>query len=280
MDEGEPVDEIERVAAGARPWRHHLVRRGRLERGAGGSLILATEGATADAYSDAQVDDYGWPVGQPLLRRRPLRPGALLGPARGEPLTRRSPLRVRLRARFSHGAGELRGTAGFGLWNYPIALPLGLPRAIWFFYGSAPGDMPLALGVPGRGFKAATVDTGRPTALALAPLAPTLVPLMWAPPLFRGLWPPIQRAVGVAEAMVRAPMTEWHDYTIEWGERTSRLLVDGRVVLADAPSPRGPMCFVAWVDNQYLVATPQGRFRWGTVDAPGRQWLELSSLTL
>jgi hypothetical protein len=254
------VDEIERMAAGVHPWRHHVVRAGRLQRGEGGSLILATEGAAAGAYSDAQIDDY---------RGR-----------QGEPLIRRPPLRLRLRARFSHEATALLGTAGFGFWNYPIAAPLAMPRAIWFFYGSAPGDMPLALGVPGRGWKAATVDTGRPRALALAPLAPFLVPLMWAPPLYRGLWPPIQRAVGVAEALVRAPLTAWHEYTIEWGERTSRFLVDGRVVLADAPSPRGPMCFVAWVDNQYLLATPQGRIRWGVIAAPGRQWLELSELTI
>ncbi len=266
------MDLIEQLAAGAPPWRHHLVRQGRLELGAGGALRLAIEGAAAGAYSDAQIDDYGLPVGGPLLRRRPLRPGP--------PLLRRPPLRLRARARFSHEAGALRGTAGFGFWNYPVALPLGMPRAIWFFYGSEPSDMPLALGVPGHGFKAATVDTGRPRALALAPLAPLLVPLLRSRSLYRGLWPPIQRAVGVAEALVRAPMGVWHEYVIEWGARTSRFLVDGRVVLDEAPSPRGPMCFVVWIDNQYFVATPQGRFRWGTVAAPERQWLELAELTI
>jgi hypothetical protein len=254
------MDEIELMARPQAPWRHHLVGQGRLARGEGGSLILATAGATAGAYSDAQIDDY---LGRP-----------------GQRFDRRPPLRLRVRARFSHEAGELRGTAGFGFWNYPIAAPPAMPRAIWFFYGSAPNDMPLALGVPGRGWKAATVDTGCPRALALIPLAPLAVPLMWAPTLRRGLWPPIQRAVGVAEALVRAPMTAWHEYVIEWGERRSRFLVDGRVVLDEAPSPRGPMCFVAWIDNQYLVATPQGRLGWGLIEAPARQWLELAELTL
>jgi hypothetical protein len=100
------------------------------------------------------------------------------------------------------------------------------------------------------------------------------------PALYRGLYPPIQRAAGVAEALLRAPMGEWHEYTIEWGARTSRFVVDGRVVLDDAPSPRGPLCFVAWVDNQYLVLTPQGRVRWGLLDAPGRQWLELADVVI
>jgi hypothetical protein len=75
-------------------------------------------------------------------------------------------------------------------------------------------------------------------------------------------------------------MEQWHEYVIEWGPRTSRFLVDGRVVLSDAPSPRGPLCFVTWVDNQYLIATPQGRVRWGVLDVPGAQWLELAGVWL
>jgi hypothetical protein len=37
---------------------------------------------------------------------------------------------------------------------------------------------------------------------------------------------------------------------------------------------------VAWVDNQYLVVTPQGRLGWGLLAAPGEQWLELAALTI
>jgi len=253
------MDELDRIVARAGPWRHHLVGSGHLVRGEGG-LRLLTLGARARAYCDAQVDDYQ------------------LGAATG--LLRRPPLRVRLRARFSHPEGGIRGTAGFGLWNYPQAWPPAAPRAVWFFYASAPADMPLAHGVPGRGWKAATIDTGRPRALALVPLAPLAVPLLRVPALFPQVWSPIQRAVGVAEAVVPAAMDEWHEYTIEWGPRTSTLSVDGTAVLAGAPSPRGPLCFVAWVDNQYLVATPQGRFAWGLLDAPGEQWLEIGSLEI
>lgn len=254
------MDEIERMAAGAAPWRHHMQGRARCE-ALGGSLRLVTEGHAGGAigYSDAQLDDFG---------------------ARPRALTRRPPLRLRLRARASHAAGELLGTAGFGFWNYPVAMPPRPPRAIWFFYGSPPGDLPLAMGVPGSGWKAAVVDTGRPRALALAPLAPVAAALMRAPALYRGLYPPIQRAAGVAEALVRAPLDEWHEYVIEWGARRSRFLVDGRVVLDEAPSPRGPLCFVAWVDNQYLVLTPQGRVRWGLLALPRRQWLELAELSI
>jgi hypothetical protein len=225
----------------------------------GDGLRLITAGATARGYSDAQIDDYG---------------------RRGVRLPRRPPLTLRLRARFSHPAGALRGTAGFGLWNYPWARLPAPPRAIWFFYASAPSDMALAQGVPGRGWKAAMIDTGRPKALALLPLAPLAVPLMRSYAGYRLLWPHIQRAVGVAEAPLASNMDAWHDYEIIWGERISSLSVDGEIVLADAPSPRGPLCFVAWLDNQYLVVTPQGRFGWGLLDAPAQQWLEIAELTL
>ncbi len=253
------MDELKGLALGVPPWRHLLLRGGRCDLD-GGVLQLVTEGATRQAYVDAQIDDFQ--VGQ--ARR----------------FIRRPPLRLQVRARCSHPAGALRGTAGFGFWNYPIAAPPRPPRAIWFFYGSAPGDLPLALGVPGQGWKAAVIDTGRPQALALLPLAPIVVPLLNLPALYRGLYPPLQRAVGVAEALVRVPLEQWHDYEIEWGERTSRFLVDGRVVLDEAPSPRGPLCFVAWLDNQYLVATPQGRMRWGLLDAPEQQYLAISAFNL
>lgn len=271
------MNEIERMASGTPPWRRHMVGGARCE-GENGVLRLVVEGAERHGftYSDAQVDDY-----RLHPRRAPrvglLAPGGL--PAR-RPFIRRPPLRVSLRARTSHPAGELLGTAGFGLWNYPFTLPPRPPRAIWFFYGSPPNDMPLAVGVPGHGWKAAVVDTGRPRALALLPFAPLVVPLLHFPALYRGLYPPIQRAAGVAEALARAPLEQWHEYVIEWGERRSRFLVDGCVVLDDAPSPRGPLCFVAWLDNQYLVLTPQGRVRWGLLEVQQRQWLELAEVRI
>jgi hypothetical protein len=269
--------EIAAMAAETPPWRHHMVGHGWCEQ-EGEVLRLVTAGAEARglSYSDAQIDDYRL---RPRQRPRAglLAPGGLPLP---RPFIRRPPLRLRLRARFSHPEGALRGTAGFGFWNYPFTLPPRAPRAIWFFYGSAPNDMPLAMGVPGRGWKAAVVDTGRARALALLPFAPLLVPLLRRPALYRGLYPPLQRAVGVAEALVRAPMEQWHEYVVEWGARRSRFLVDGRVVLDEAPSPRGPMCFVAWVDNQYLVLTPQGQLRWGLLEVPQRQWLELAELRI
>jgi len=252
-------------------WRRYVVGAGALEPAAP-TLRFVTANATSRRYSDAQIDDY-----QGLPRRRFLW---------------RPPLRLTVRARFSHPAGDdsrklttgLRGTAGFGFWNDPFLMTGArmptLPRAIWFFYGSAPSNMKLDLHAPGQGWKAATVYALHPAALLLAPIAPLAVLLMNLRPLYRTLWPPIQRALKVREATVEVEMTEWHTYVIEWGVEWACFRVDGETVLVDAPSPRGPLGFVMWLDNQYMVVTPWGRFRWGLLDVPGRQWMEVDRLVI
>lgn len=250
-------------AALAAHWRRYLVGVGTLEP-TDSSLRFVLSGAARRRYSDAQIDDY-----QGLSRRRFLwRPS----------------LKLTVRARFSHPVGTLRGTAGFGFWNDPFLmtgarLPT-LPRAVWFFYGSPPSNMKLHLGMPGCGWKAATIDALRPAALVLAPLALPAVLLMNVPSLYQRLWPPIQRAINVQEVVLDADMTAWHTYELMWGEERVHFSVDGEPVLEDAPSPRGPLGFVMWLDNQYMVATPQGRFRWGLLDVPDRQWMEIDSLAI
>lgn len=246
-------------------WRRYLKDTATLE-GSGSALRLLTTNASSRRYSDAQIDDYRVLPGQTF----PWHP----------------PLRLTLRARFSHPAGVLRGTAGFGFWNYPFLMPEGrtptFPRALWFFYASPPSNMKLDLDTPGWGWKVATIDTLRPEAMALLPMAPLLVPLMNLPSLYRTLWPPIQRAVHVREANVPATlaMTDWHIYTIEWGTRTVCFRINGSVILDHAPSPRGPLCFVLWLDNQYMIVKPWGRFGWGLLDVPGQQWLETEWLAI
>ncbi|MEE8392415.1 MAG: hypothetical protein V3S14_16675 [Anaerolineae bacterium] len=252
-------------------WRQYVVANGALESD-GSTLRFVTAGATARKYSDAQIDDY-----QGLPRRR---------------FRWRPPLRLTVRARFSHPTGELQGSAGFGFWNDPFLMTGArmptLPRAIWFFYGSPPSNMKLDLHTPGHGWKAATIDALRPAAFLLAPVAPLAMLLMNVRPLYRALWPPIQRALNVRESAVEMDacgesdrtMTEWHTYVIEWGTARAEFCVDGETVLGNAPSPRGPLGFVMWLDNQYMVATPQGRLGWGLLDAPSRQWMEVDRVAI
>jgi hypothetical protein len=155
-----------------------------------------------------------------------------------------------------------------------------LPRVVWFFYASPDSNMKLATDVEGHGWKAATLDAMRLPFFALAPLTPLAVPLMNIKPLYRALWPLGQKAIGVQEAQIRAPMTEWHTYRLEWGMRHTRFMVDDQVVLEDAPSPRGRLGFVMWLDNQAMTITPWGQVGWRTVEVTEPQWMEVDRLRI
>ncbi len=215
-----------------------------------------------EGYTDAQIDDYQ------RLRRHDFR--------------WRAPLTLSVRARFSHPAGELVGTAGFGFWNDPFLmtgarLPA-LPRAIWFFYASPHSALKLDLHVPGHGWKAATIDAIRLPFFLLAPTAPLAVPLMNVRPLYRVLWPVGQWTIGVSEALIDVDMTAWHTYRLDWGVHRACFTVDETVVLDCGTPPRGPLGFVAWIDNQAMMATPWGQFGWRALPLPQRQWMEIGGL--
>jgi hypothetical protein len=246
----------------------------------GGGMLICAEsvlrlgfpGAMRGRYTNAQIDDYD---------SRPRR--AYLW---------RPPLRLEVRARASHPqhpptvhvagdpapAATLRGTAGFGFWNYPFSTAgavLTLPEAVWFFYASPPANMALVPGVPGWGWKAQVVHARRWGAVGAVLSAATAVG--WARLSGReraaARW--MQRVSGAAEAHVAPALTDWHEYALEWRREMARFEVDGREILAVRNPPSGPLGFVAWIDNQYAVATPRGALRFGTLDA-GPQWLELA----
>jgi hypothetical protein len=258
----ETVNERFAAGAGAR-WQRFVVGAGALEP-TGSTLRFSLDGANSKRYSNAQIDDY-----QGLPRRH---------------FVWRPPLKLRVRARFSDPA-RLQGTAGFGFWNDPFLmtgkrLPT-LPQAAWFFFASAPSDMKLDLETPGRGWKAATIDAARPAALALAPTAPLAVLMMNLKPVYRRLWPPIQQALHIGEAELGADMAQWHTYVLEWGQNKCHFSLAGcPEAVLEAPSPRGPLGFVMWLDNQFLAVTPWGRLRWGLLNVPDRQWMEVDELEI
>lgn len=244
-------------------WKQHVVGSGALE-ATGSTLLFVNNRTSTRRYTNAQIDDYqGLPRG-----RFPWRP----------------PLTITVRARFSHEAGVLSGTAGFGFWNDPFMMtgrrmPT-LPRVVWFFYASPPSNMKLDLHTPGHGWKAATLDVNRMPFLLLAPTAPLAIPVMNVKTLYRFLWPMAQRALGVSEAALEISMTEWHTYVIEWGVERACFSVDGQPVLESECSPQGPLGLVMWLDNQYAVVTPWGRFGYGLLESPERQWMEVDTLSI
>lgn len=237
-------------------------------------LRLALARVSASRYSNAQIDDYS---GR-RASRYPWRP----------------PLRLRVRARASHaahpvtgGAGEgwLRGTLGFGFWNAPLTLAGGgvrLPEALWFFGASPPSNMALTVGGVGYGWKAQVVHAQRPGALVSAP--PLALAALWArisgDAHAAAEW--MERMTGAHEATLdptHADLRQWHDYTLDWLPDRARFTVDGREALVAPNPPQGPLGFVAWIDNQYAIATPRGELRFGALDSEP-QWLELASLSI
>ena len=233
-----------------------------------GILIEAPDGlrCTIDVsdeqtYHDAQISDY-----EGLKRSNfPWSP----------------PVTMRVAASFSHSSDQLRGTAGFGFWNHPF-MPgerfFRLPRATWFFFGSPPNNMALAKGVPGYGWKAATFDASRLAFLGLAPFAPLGFLLMRVPWLYQKLWPLGQWSLGVSEQQLAIDITQTHHYELEWLPNAVYFRVDGEEIHRAPYSPKGPLGFIAWLDNQYAIVTPQGQLQQGFIPITARQWMTLSSI--
>jgi hypothetical protein len=182
---------------------------------------------------------------------------------------------------FESESPVLAGTAGFGFWNNPLVFGIPrLPRYAWFFYGGPPMNMALAKGVPGYGWKAAIADFRQPAFLALAPFAPLGFLLMRNRALYERLWPIGQRAIGAAEALIPYDMRTPHHYALEWQGQTARFWVDDQLMLQTPYAPSGPLGFVAWMDNQYAILTPQGHFGWGVTEIRARQTLHLQNLRI
>jgi hypothetical protein len=223
-------------------------------------------------YADAQIDDYAGRIRSAFPWTPPLR----------MEVRARSSLPAAGPASHSESGEVLRGTAGFGFWNYPFSVrgdPLMLPEAIWFFYASPPSNMALVPGVPGWGWKAQVVHSMRPGALLAT--VPTALSTGWARVTGRtehaGRW--LKRLSGACETLVPVAMTDWHSYTIEWHKDKAQFWVDGIEILRVLQPPTGRLGFVAWLDNQYAVVTPRGIFRFGTLSS-GPEWFELDSVTI
>ncbi len=221
-------------------------------------LRMAFELAQQGQYTDAQIDDYdnmpraNYPW-QPPLRMQ---------------VIARSSLPAATLSRTGEDTTFLSGTAGFGFWNYPFSVRgdiLMLPEAVWFFYASPPSNMALVPGIPGWGWKA-------------LPLAATIAfGLLTGETRPAARW--MQKVSGACEAFLPVEMNEWHNYTLEWRRSEALFWVDDTLVLRSPQSPTRPLGFVAWLDNQYAVATPRGVLRFGTISS-GPQWLEMDSVEI
>lgn len=198
------------------------------------------------------------------------------------------PVELSLRARTSRP--DPVGTLGFGFWNDPFALSLGQagaarklpasPQALWFFFGSEPNDLSFSDEVPGAGLKAMSLRTPAVHSLLLALPAIAAFGLSYLP-LVRGwVLRAARRIVTASEAVINVDLSQWHAYRLSWTLREARFEVDGAQVLAASLPPPPPLGFVAWIDNQYAIASPSGGLRFGLLPTDRAQSLLIEDLRL
>ena len=196
----------------------------------------------------------------------------------------RPPLRFSIRARFSHAADQIGGTAGFGFWNDPFTLSgggiLASPNAFWFFAASPPNDQYLCEGVPGRGWKAASLNTGRWPPMLVATAAVPAILLTRLPGLGRPIMKLARRLIKSHERLLDVNMTDWHTYQLAWTETEAAFRVDADIVLRSPAPPAPPLGFILWIDNQYAIASESGQFQFGLVAHLEERWMEIENLAI
>ncbi len=183
-----------------------------------------------------------------------------------------APVALHLRARVS--APDLAGTWGFGLWNDPFALSLGLqgtarrlpalPNAAWFFFAGGPNFLTLRDDRPASGLLAAVFSSPRLPSGLLAPALPAAALLAFRPAA-RLLRRVARGWVRDEPQQLTLDITAWHTYSIKIQAGLSRFCVDEQVVFETALIPRGRLGLVIWIDNQFMRWDPQGRVQMGTL---------------
>jgi hypothetical protein len=234
----------------------------------GDSRILLNLPAIRSGYADAQIDDT-----QGLQRKY----------FRWKP-----PVHLYVKARTN--LTSPLGTLGFGFWNDPFSLSLGqagtarklpaAPQAVWYFYGSKPNDIRLSADSPGPGWKAMVLRSPQLPGLLSLALGAIGIGLAQLPLCRRPIMRAAQGVIQAREELLALEMNDWHTYEIFWSIDGVRFLIDDAEILSVPFAPPGPLGFVAWIDNQYALASPDGGIRFGHLPTELTQELELSVLQI
>jgi len=197
-----------------------------------------------------------------------------------------APCRLSLEARASSSA-MIPGTWGFGLWNDPFSLSLGmgggvrrfpaLPNAAWFFFASPPNYLSFQDNLPALGNLAMTFRSPRWPAIALAAAVP-LLPVAAIPAFARLLRRAARRVIQQGSVDFHINLAEWHCYRIDWLPGGASFFIDDACVLETVISPLGRLGLVIWIDNQYAALPPDGRLRYGTLENPESPWIEVRDI--
>ncbi len=242
------------LAPSDRPWVRMTMGRAEVVEDADG-LRLMLFPSSGDRYADAQLDDYG-----------------------GTRFVWRPPVRLVVEACFSHPAEALVGTAGFGFWNAGAApgAPAGPPAAVWFFFASPPSRVALDPSDPGRGWLAMVWRSPGGGRIPFpASLARMLDRLLAYPALARAAIAAGRRWMSVSQRSLSIDLTRWHRYGIRWHRDGVIFEVDGEEVHRAPFAPAGPLGFVAWMDNQFLIVDPDAGLSNGVLPVPALQALHI-----
>ncbi len=247
--------------------------------------LLSIPLGKADQYRLAQLDDYT----QLSRSKFPLR----------------FPLGITLSARTS--SNSIPGTWGFGLWNDPFGMSLGmggspfrlpaLPNAVWFFGASEENYLSFKNSRAERsnesasstGFaKSAQPSAQREIIAANGFLAQSFRSPKFHPSLMRaGLAFPFSRKTTrrllgkiIDEDGIRisVDVTQWHRYRLDWRESRVSFDVDDVRVFESQVSPNPPLGLVIWIDNQFAAFTPAGKIGFGVLETPEPAWLEIRDI--
>jgi hypothetical protein len=197
------------------------------------------------------------------------------------------PLRLELRARVS--SSDVPGTWGFGFWNDPFAVSLGLkgaarrlpvlPNTAWFFHASPPNYLALRDDHPATGLLAAVFSAPNLSSLLLAPALLTFPLLTW-PFTARLMRRAARVLVNETAVSLEYDATVWHSYRLELHSDCVSFWVDGANQFTSTLIPRNPLGLVIWIDNQYAAFPPNGRLRYGTLSNHHEASLEIENLEI
>lgn len=198
-----------------------------------------------------------------------------------------APTTLSLRCRAS--SASLPGTWGFGFWNDPFTVSLGLqgtarrlpvlPNAVWFFHASGKNHLSFQDHLPGNGFLAQSFASPYIPSLLLAPGLLILPFMLWKSfaKWIRAIAAKIIRQDGIPLTL---DVTQWHEYSLQWGEKHVEYAIDGSSIFRTDVSPSCPLGLVIWVDNQFAAFTPNGTISAGVEPNPTPAWIEITNLKI
>ena len=199
----------------------------------------------------------------------------------------RPPITIGLSARAS--AAELPGTWGFGLWNDPFNLSLGIgggtrrfpaiPNTAWFFSASPENYLSFQEDKPAQGFLAQTFQSRAIHAATLA-LGSPMVPLLFWPWAARRIRQVLSKVIKEDSTIIACDVTQWQTYTLQWTKSHVLFKLNGNFLFQTGVTPTGPLGLVIWIDNQYAAFPPNGRTAYGVLGNPEPAWIEIKDIVI